>query len=465
MKKFFIVLIIILIVLLALISLYYFYPRKITKGSEIKGNFGFAGIYTDDSSLKTKNLNADSVRFEVWWEGFSNFDKNYDRIKKNQLEPIVNLRTKHSYKTQCDKSLGEVKDNASCPPKDLVSDYDQYGYSKSYYKFVTSLLNHAYTTNRPIHYIIVENEVNTKGFWAGSSSDYLKERATVYKATQDFNEKNGTTIKIVDNGAADLAWSNAIIREKYCNNDTAQALSLAKNFMRRNVEKEITLADLSSLINCQDPSREYQIVNDLFKPEAAFNGPSFDYMDYHFYLPYDTEKIVIDWIKNKMQQNGYQKPIWVGEGGFYDKVGTDENISEDLVKKHVIAFANGVEKWIWYPLTETKDTNVSSTVYKGLYSNNNQELPQANVYKIMTSKLDNFQSAQEESVEEGVTLYKFMVQDKEVFVAWANEQTGVDLSKFMDENMRITKINGVSGNIKSSEVILSQSPIFLEKTN
>ena len=458
--------------------------------------FGFAGLYGYEDFAKVQELGARYSRPQISWNGtevsddsfvFTNIDNGYDILQSYDVETVISLRAK-GWGTYCNItgiSCPAYYDTcphayASCPPKDLTGSFGPYGYSELYYDFTYKVLKHMFDVDgtvgkvRPIEYVIVENEVNTLTFWHGTAEDYLKTRATVYKAVKDFNAAYGKDVKVVDNGIASGVWGNAIIRENFCSGDPARiayALDFANRFLGRTYPGPITRQNLTDTIDCSTPSRDYLIMKEVFRNESAFGGPSFDYISYHFYEPWDTQEEVISYVKAQMLNNGYSKPVMHTEGGFADYLRAwndtqlQQDVANDIVKNHVITFASGAKNWFWLELSERPVGDPQGSEYRGLYTSGYVELPAGASYRIMVEKINGFTNAEKVPLGSGIYAYRFIVNESRVYVLWSNAPATVNFSSQISGYVKITHVNGSSEIRSSSSLRITESPVFVEQSS
>ena len=86
----------------------------------------------------------------------------------------------------------------------------------------------------------------------------------------------------------------------------------------------------------------------------------------------------------------------------------------------------------------------------------------------MVSKLKGFTSAEKLSI--GTNVYKFIIDNKQVIVAWSDTGETIDLSSYGLTNIKRTYIITEPGKttpkteiISSDSIKLSETPIFVEK--
>lgn len=487
--------IIIVLVVLTVVMGAYFVDRKLNKnntayfGENALTNtpdeihpFGFTSLSKQEAEV-AKKVGDTIVRTSVSWnqiepsEGKFNFDKFKGSTQESSFTPFIRLRLPQGWATTCKVELCPKnskdcpRDLVDCPPKDLGSWTDK-GYSPLLYDLIYKTLEFAqsknlknYNTNK----IIVGNEINSSQFWLGTTDDYLKTRTTIYKAAEDINKKYGSQYQIVDNGLASAVWEYAIIRESYCNGQK----DYAKDFAERAFRRETNIAKIDEEVQKTNCSKNYEsedLINRSFKVDPNLGKPSFDFMSYHFYEPWDVQEEVISWIKSKMEKQGYEKPILNTEGGFVDRnrisygqfLELKNEVANDIPKIHVVAFANGVQSWLWLPLIEESGETTGYHL-KGLETDNRTILPAYYSYKTLTSKLDGFKTAEKITGLSTKYAYKFSFKNKNpVYVLWDIKDTVVDFSAISSGQVKITKVDGTTQNLSSSNVSIGVSPIYVE---
>ncbi|HUU03442.1 MAG TPA: hypothetical protein VM425_18550 [Myxococcota bacterium] len=450
--------------------------------------FGICAIYTKEQAVAASAAGAVYSRPEVPWHGieksvdqydFNLLDQGYDLLTGYGMEPIISLRTKRDWGATCDLDLcqhaNECPDPyASCPPADLGPELCAYGHSVHYYDFVTALLDHVLSAGKLVDYVVVENEVNTYTFWIGTDEDYLRTRATAYKATKDFNLAHGQHVKVIDNGIASDVWGYAVTGDLFCGEpaDKERAVDFANRFFKRVSDAPMTVETIG--IDCAaQPSdtgfgkvvKAVSTLKAMFQPDPSLGMPAFDFMSYHFYAPWDTQEEVIDWIKRQMQANGYERPIICSEGGFDDPhhMSTDDAVASELVKLHVVALASGVEKWLWLKVDEKPPEGDKPDRYRSLYAPGMTPLPAAKAYEVMAQKLDGFTScAHLDLGTPDVFGYDFVVNGGHVYVLWTldGHTASVDLSAAMSLELIVTDIQGAVQSTNAASVPVTDRPVF-----
>lgn len=190
----------------------------------------------------------------------------------------------------------------------------------------------------------------------------------------------------------------------------------------------------------------------------------FDVVDLHAYEPKETFiEGEIDYLRAKMKENGYEKPIWIIEGGGpfknaegdFGKQGdpyfgwwTEKENAEFVVKLHVLAAAKGVERDHWGLGIGEGGYWEGPWNVMGLTDSNGNKKPSYYTFKIMRNNLRDFTQVKDLSFG-NVRLFDFTVPDGDVFVAWSTnpETSYADLSD---------KINGVSAEL--AFIVIGMNP-------
>jgi len=462
---------------------------KISSGQN--NPFGFAGPAEPvDNFSKIQALGVKYIRESISWEAMEPSHNQYnfniineeEKLKQYGFEIITRIKLGQIWATKCDTSVDCPKlkgftcpsQSADCPPKDL-GDWSEKGYSPLLYDFTYKTLEYANKNGEIFEYIIIGNEVNTWIFWHGTADDYLKTRATIYKAVHDINSNLKTDYKVVDNGIASTIWGGAILKDNFCTNDQNKrnyAMNFAKKYFRRIYDGPYTEEALDKRLNCDNPSRDYLILKEIFKKDTNLNEPTFDLMSYHFYEPWDTQEEIINWIKNEMKKNGYEKPIMNTEGGYRDTLhlysdtpSLAQDVANEIPKLHVVAFANNVKTWLWLPFTERGEKyQFYGLEWKGLISEKQKELLAYKSYQIMVAKLAGFDSIEKLDQFTNTYIYKVNFSDKDpLYVIWSEENAQIDLSSEIDGQLIITNVGQKTKTANSSKLNISSSPIYVEK--
>ncbi len=226
----------------------------------------------------------------------------------------------------------------------------------------------------------------------------------------------------------------------------------------------------------------------------------FDVADIHLYeekLDFMDGKI--EWLKSKMHSFGYEKPIWCIEGGGPFKisaaeVGTnprhgdsyfgfysDRENAEFVVKMHVKAARNGLERFHWGLASLPSGSYWDGPWHlMGLTTPQRKRKPSFFAFKMVRDYLNNFTKVEDLSGNikgEKMSIYKFITPRGDVYVIWDDSEKwhSVDVSTINSLNGKkvsfistVIKLDpygnpifSIRGSSDSKSVPISKTPIFL----
>ncbi len=217
----------------------------------------------------------------------------------------------------------------------------------------------------------------------------------------------------------------------------------------------------------------------------------YDIVNFHVYASDPTVNDAAVYMKEKMSRFNVNKPMWITETATIpvpDVPDPHTLIARGVIKRYASAFGNGVERVFWWPFMGTpapdespqggsKGTDKSATkdpsrtkgkvklLGLGWVNAKGSGLPtdefhprQAyETYKLMTSKLSGFSDVQKITD----TQYKFTVDGKDIYVLWGNEQDPIPGE--ISGKVIVTDIYAEAREIDTGDMVLSDSPIFVEK--
>jgi hypothetical protein len=196
---------------------------------------------------------------------------------------------------------------------------------------------------------------------------------------------------------------------------------------------------------------------------------SFDFIDAHYYDPLFIEEGQLD----KWKTTCPGKEFISTETGVLDNVGnkpqnsggTLEKQAQDLIKYNTLMFAEGYSQ-IYFYLMDT-DYGAGKIPENPFLHNaliddeTNQRKPAFDSYKTMIDKVDYFTSIEKLAKEQ----YKYSFANKgPIYILWCDS----GICSIPNEISRTVTVTDYLGNeeIKdASEIVLNESPIFVEKRN
>jgi len=425
-------------------------PNKITN-NHFGGDFLWYGRYEyrtnkenlDKFTKYTNELGMEIVRFDIYWyllepkKGVYNWKLADDLVNTVPGKEIMfTLSSVSQTKTKYQDCIAKFRKirKGGYYPSSLPNNMDEY------LDFLGAIVTRY---KDKVKYWQIENEVYgakkyTKdcppinGFWAGTSEEYVQLLEASYKK-----------IKSIDPNSVVFASSFAF--------------------------------------GTKPPKDPITNENILYTLENGLNY--IDSLDLHFYSCVDDDMIKrIKIVKDKMQELGSNKPMWSTETGeidtrchtnpvFQKSFDSPEELklqSEELIKRHAILFKEGIEKIFRLRIFSyiKGEPATSNWNHMGLV-HGDQKKPAFYTYQIMVSKLKGFTSA--EKLEVGNNVYKFVVNNKPIIIAWSDSGETINLSSYSTK-IKITNIITKAGEtipkvetVSSDSIKLSETPIFIEK--
>ncbi len=218
----------------------------------------------------------------------------------------------------------------------------------------------------------------------------------------------------------------------------------------------------------------------------------FDIADIHLYEEKETfVEGKVEWLKSKMRDFGYQKPIWCIEGGgphkdppgkptkhgdpYFGEWSAKEN-AEFVVKLQVLSAAKGVQRNHW-GLSGAADTDYWNGPWTvmALMTKDRVKKPSYYTFQLMVQKLRDFEGVKDLSFGD-VRLIEFAVGSRKVYVAWSSDAKArsYDLSgKIGTGQVNVTTIvtklqadgkaiGPIQQQATAAAMPLSITPVFLE---
>lgn len=250
-------------------------------------------------------------------------------------------------------------------------------------------------------------------------------------------------------------------------------------------------SELSRMPSITSGKRAYESILDLGRDY-------FDLVDIHLYTEKETfYEGEIEYIKSKMNELGYQKPIWCVEGGGPfrnpesspdDPQGdaaygttSEKEVAEYVVKFHAMSAAKGLVRQHWGVGGQSQHGywggpwNIMSLVEKVT----EKRRPAYYTYKIMREKLRDFTvgNVADLSVDH-IRIFQFITPKGEVYVAWdrnaGDDYSITDLSDVLGDmqvtvTQIVTELNDDDSLVRpkvrtcaTTSIPLSITPVFIE---
>lgn len=191
---------------------------------------------------------------------------------------------------------------------------------------------------------------------------------------------------------------------------------------------------------------------------------SFDFIDAHYYSPVFIQQGELDRLKQTCPgkefvstETGVPDKI-LGKGVSQNAGGTTEKQAQDLIKYNTLLFAEGYSKIYWY-LVDADLGQGTMFLYNALIDEvGHARKPAFSSYKTMISKVDYFTSLTK--LAEGQYKYTFANKNP-VYVLWCDTGTCA-LPTEISGTVKVTDYLGNGETIQASQIVLSESPIFVE---
>jgi hypothetical protein len=411
--------------------------------SEAKYDFGIVyswyGInqYRKEEHMPTvsqcvSDLNCGIVRFDIHWH-FLEPKKNKFNWKKTDL--IINSLPKNieilftvycdanwSVKTRLSKFGEKMK---TILPPNIPHNIDDY------YNFVTKLVSRY---KGRVKYYQIENEVyGSKMYWYGTMDEYI----TLFKTAHTAVKETDPNAKLI---CAGIALGDF---------DITRIKSTTLSQYKKNIYNSIQL---------------------VLKQLESY----YDIVDIHLYYSLNSIPLRLKWLKNYLNSQSIDKPVWVTETGGLDprayKNSMDQKLqSKDLVKRFTLAFTHGAQKVFWHTITREKDRE--HPIFGNMKLTHDPDAtnkkPSYYSMKLIIDKIGNFSEVSE--VKDG---FLFHVNQKQVLILWEDSlEKVVNIKKYIgSDSVKVTHIitdlhskAPKTELVPSHEIIITDSPIFIEK--
>ncbi|MBU0753657.1 MAG: endo-1,4-beta-xylanase [Planctomycetes bacterium] len=346
----------------------------------------FPGI--PDPETVARSLHVASMRGIARWDliepkpGCFNWNSITDQwlhaCVDNGMDFIPSIRIGRGWFTQGRNLRGSKQ--ASFPPDDLAEDWNpKWGYSKNYFKFIYSFVDH-YKDSLPA--IIIENEANAPQFWAGTKEEYIRILKTAYLAAHLAKPE----IIVMDYGIASGAFGPVMIRDMFESSEKKpeEILDFANRFFAKYKEPRFrwdTPESLRSWAMRKDYDPHYERITYFLKHGTGAR----DWLAIHYYEDVNFLDDVIGWIREKLPEDERSIPIAITEYGIrnldpeYEVSGLDQ--AREVCKKLIIGLALDMKLMVWYSLKE------DSLDKLGLLESDGSWRPAAKAYNFIAKKI------------------------------------------------------------------------------
>ena len=359
-------------------------------------------------------------------------------------------------------------------PLDLQDEWNEdYGYSETYYDFISTLVEH-YIDH--FDYIIIENEIGGPRMWIGEASEYLLLLATAYKAAHDVKPD----IKVLSDGTASSVWGLMIARKMLDSGEYSdeEIYEFAEGYYEKHPDFIPMEPELFAY---------YLVNNDQFLDQKEFideelsnlNG-IVDIFNYHFCESYWYIPDVINYITEFFSEHGVEVDYLVndelGERIVVESMSEDdENEFACLVTKNIAeTFASGSPHAYWFPFNE-QDLEHDKF---GIMDDFGEERPSTSTFKFLCEFFSlgysyDYRDYVADSDVLKTSFKNIAVDDVDFEILWWNDGghgPGSDsISLLFPENAEDVEIYDFLGDLMDKqsndgilEMSVSEKPVFLK---
>jgi hypothetical protein len=357
----------------------------------------------------------------------------YQARERPGLQIMVTLRARSPWAGRTTR--GSVHERASVPPRSL----------DEYYSFVHGMATRG---RGVVDCWQIENEMEGDSWWAGTSEDYVSLLRTARRAVRAADP----SAQIALGGFTSQTWTVAAFASQGASRDK--------------IARELGYKGAS--VPAQAGSRLRRNLD--FVTDVLRNGSDyFDVVDMHLYHRYETIPMRVQWLRDKMREYGYEKPIWATEVGGPDPlvVPHDESAQAgEVIKRTVVALASGVERVFWLGLVEMPDQG-DRFERMGLTTVGGKKKPAFRAYQLVIRKLDDLQYTTDLDLASGHG-FRFEKGERVLWVLWADgggrvrlqtDSAGVVITRPDGRERRRSTTSGLL------DLELTDDPVFVERVD
>jgi hypothetical protein len=336
-------------------------PEHSEVKTEAKGNLGV--YYFQTRELDIADFNVAYTRLVIPWgavepeQGKFLWDakplKRIDMSLAKGIKVIPVIRT-----VGAGWALKTQSQSCSSPPKDLTKTFNEnYGYSKSYYHFISEVARHY---KGKFQIVVIENEVTAKNFWCGSMNEYLRLVATARKAFKDVDPN----VKIADSGIPSTVLGFLITKELLDRGKEKEAFDFYNAYFNLSFVRKV-----NSVEELKITLEEKHAKESVEKAEYLLGrvNNAVDIINFHYYESSEFFPEVVSFIKKRTGD----MPLMSNEMGTryrLDEPEREKKAGEDMIKKFVLARALNLESVIWFPFSNNRHNII------GLMDENKKEI-------------------------------------------------------------------------------------------
>jgi hypothetical protein len=294
---------------------------------------------------------------------------------------------------------GTEQDWPSHPPADMQQVYDPaFGYSESYYDFISNLLiNYGSRIDR----LTIENEVNTREFWAGTMDEYRRLVATARKAV----DEHAPHILLFDSGVGSGSLGVAIAEWMIDSGEVPadEILTFVNDYYEYDVYAPLNFGSLEELqywIYQPFVQENNKRVDTMFGAVAEhIDGLNFKFTNSAWLLP-----TLVEWVDRRLALHGYSLPLKVNNEASNWPRGSAVEEGQNLFEMVVLGLASGVDKTIWFPYSD----EFTNSPRLGLLDENGDPTLQAFAFQTLGQYIGNvFEFVSADTLGDDILRFRF----------------------------------------------------------
>lgn len=266
----------------------------------------------------------------------------------------------------------------SYPPSDIQDTFDPvYGYSESYYNFVSSFLGEY---KDRIDRVTIENEANTQEFWRGTVDDYRKILATAYKARND----SAPDVLIFDSGLGSGSWGVALAQHLIETGSRAPSdiLQIANDWYADDFYAPFHWNDYQSLVYwiyqpfVQDNIKRVDFM--LATVPQYADGLNFKFTGRSWLLPE-----LVSYMDERMAEFGQALPLKINNEASNWELQSPADEGQNLFKMVIVQLSLNVDQTLWFPWSN----EITSTPRRGLLDDLGNPTPQYGAFQNISDRM------------------------------------------------------------------------------
>lgn len=138
-----------------------------------------------------------------------------------------------------------------------------------------------------------------------------------------------------------------------------------------------------------------------------------------------------------------------------------QKAAEDLVKMHLIAFAEGLKQLHWLPIQEQFSEEGNNAKLKGLFAKNGQIRPAGRAWKFLNSIFDQAYKVIKSDRADGTHIFIIEKGSQKIFVAWSDKPATLASTYLGKDNFQVRNLFGEIIQDSAATIKLDSEPKYL----